>query len=81
MDYPALNIIGGRRYMKKRSSLKTNILELFPCDVNRIIVPLSNPCNQNIKSQKNTIKRTFETATSQKIEKEETQAARVIDNN
>lgn len=44
--YPALNIIGGRRYMKKRSSLKTKRCELFPPLNSKITTPVHTPCNQ-----------------------------------
>lgn len=43
--YPALNMIGGRRYMKKSSSLNTRMWDLFPSVVNRIIIPVQRPCN------------------------------------
>ena len=41
--HPALNIIGGSRYMKKRSSLNTNKCELFPPLIIRITTPVANP--------------------------------------
>jgi len=44
--YPALNIIGGRRYIKKRSSLKTKRCELFPPLNSKITTPVHTPCNQ-----------------------------------
>jgi hypothetical protein len=45
-SYPALNMIGGRRYIKKRSSLNTKTCELFPLVVSRITIPQQRPCNQ-----------------------------------
>jgi len=44
--YPALKIMGGRRYIKKRSSLKTKTCELFPLVFSRITIPVQRPCNQ-----------------------------------
>jgi hypothetical protein len=45
-SYPALNMIGGRRYIKKNSSLNTKTCELFPLVVSRITIPQQRPCNQ-----------------------------------
>lgn len=42
--YPALKIIGGSRYMKKNSCLNSNIRELLPPDVNKIMHPVPIPC-------------------------------------
>jgi hypothetical protein len=39
-------MMGGRRYMKKRSSLKTRMWELFPLVVSRITTPVHSPCHQ-----------------------------------
>lgn len=43
--YPALNMIGGRRYMKKSSSLNSKMSEIFPPVVNRRTIPVHNPCH------------------------------------
>ena len=43
---PALNIMGGKRYMKKRSSLKTRRCELFPLLINKMTTPVASPCDQ-----------------------------------
>jgi len=43
---PALNIMGGKRYMKKRSSLKTRRCELFPLLINKMVTPVPSPCKQ-----------------------------------
>jgi hypothetical protein len=40
-------MIGGRRYMKKRSSLKTSTWELFPLVVSRITTPVQSPCSSS----------------------------------
>uniref|UniRef100_A0A2P2KLE2 Sodium/hydrogen exchanger n=1 Tax=Rhizophora mucronata TaxID=61149 RepID=A0A2P2KLE2_RHIMU len=40
---PALNMIGGRRYMKKSSSLNNNMRELLHPVLNRIIIPVKRP--------------------------------------
>lgn len=50
--YPALNIMGGKRYIKKRSSLKTNRCEFFPLLINKMTTPVPSPCNQIAKSLK-----------------------------
>lgn len=54
--YPALNIIGGKRYMKKSSSSNSKILELTPFVASNRIVPVPKPCHQtiNLKSLKTT---------------------------
>ena len=39
-------MIGGRRYMKKRSSLKTKMWELFPLETRRITTPVTSPWHQ-----------------------------------
>lgn len=59
MAYPALNIIGGRRYMKKISSLKTKTCELFHSVFRRITIPVQRPCIQ-IKPNKKKIIRKFQ---------------------
>jgi hypothetical protein len=38
-------MMGGRRYMKKRSSLKTRMWELFPLVVSRMTTPVHSPCH------------------------------------
>lgn len=43
--YPALNIMGGKRYIKKRSSLKTKRCEFFPLLINNMTTPVPSPCN------------------------------------
>ena len=45
-NYPALNIIGGRRYIKKRSSLKTRICELLPPLNSKMTTPVQTPWEQ-----------------------------------
>lgn len=50
--YPALKIIGGRRYMKKRSSLKAKISDLVPPLVNRITTPVHRPCHQQTENMR-----------------------------
>jgi len=45
-SYPALNMIGGRKYIKKSSSLHTKMCKLFPSVVSRITIPQQRPCNQ-----------------------------------
>jgi hypothetical protein len=44
--HPALKIIGGRRYIKKRSSLNTKRCELFPPLIRRITIPVHTPCQK-----------------------------------
>lgn len=44
--YPALNIIGGRRYIKKNSSLNSKILEFFPPELSKITAPVHKPWDQ-----------------------------------
>ena len=44
---PALNIMGGKRYMKKRSSLNTRRRELFPLLINKITTPVASPCSHS----------------------------------
>lgn len=46
--YPALNIIGGKRYMKKSSSLNSKIRELPPLVASNRMAPVPNPCHQTI---------------------------------
>lgn len=41
--YPALNIMGGRRYMKNTSSSNIRMRELFPLVMNKIIIPEMHP--------------------------------------
>lgn len=41
--YPALKIMGGRRYMKKSSSLNLNMRELVPLFQSKISVPEKHP--------------------------------------
>lgn len=51
--YPALNIIGGSKYIKKRSSLKTKRCELLPLLISKITTPVHTPCKQpSIRSMK-----------------------------
>lgn len=45
--YPALNIMGGKRYIKNRSSLKTKRCELFPSLMSKITTPVHIPCEQD----------------------------------
>lgn len=45
-------MIGGSRYIKKRSSLKTNKWELFPPVVSKIITPVHSPCPPKQNSHK-----------------------------
>lgn len=43
ITYPALNMIGGRTYIKKSSSLNRKRRELFPLVISRIISPVQRP--------------------------------------
>jgi len=47
--YPALNIIGGKRCIKERSSLNNNKCELFPPLISRIITPAAKLCHKTSK--------------------------------
>lgn len=50
--HPALKIIGGRRYMKKRSSLNTKRCELFPPLIRRITTPVHTPYQKKEQESK-----------------------------
>lgn len=44
--YPALNMIGGRRHIKNRSSSNNKMSEILPLVVSIITVAVHRPCNQ-----------------------------------
>lgn len=48
--HPALNMIGGKRYIKNRSSLKTNRCELLPPLISKITTPVQRPCHHQLTS-------------------------------
>lgn len=43
---PALNMIGGRRHIKNRSSSNNKMSEILPLVVSIITVAVHRPCNQ-----------------------------------
>ena len=53
--YPALNIIGGRRYMKKSSSSNLRMWELLPLLTNKITIPVQHPWFGKVKRKLNRI--------------------------
>lgn len=46
--HPALKIIGGRRYMKNKSSLNIKTCELVPLVVSKITIPVHKPCHHQL---------------------------------
>lgn len=50
--YPALNIIGGRRYMKNSSSSNLRMWELFHLVRDKIITPDTHPWWEKINTER-----------------------------